>query len=49
MHKLLLLMGRHRVPKYDKTEDDLLEFLDSLVEKGHLICEGSAYSLAKKE
>jgi hypothetical protein len=47
MHKLLNLMGRHRIPKYDKTEDELLEYLDVLVDKGHLCCEGSAYSFAK--
>jgi hypothetical protein len=40
-------MGRHRIPKYDKTEDELLEYLDVLVDKGHLCCEGSAYSFAK--
>lgn len=47
MHKLLNLMGRHRIPKYDKTEDELLEYLDVLVDKGHLRCEGSAYSFTK--
>jgi Anaphase promoting complex (APC) subunit 2 len=46
MHKLLNLLGAHRNPKYDKTEDELLEYLDVLVDKQHLRCEGSLYSFA---
>jgi hypothetical protein len=46
LQKMLTLFGLHLNPKYDKTEDDLLEYLDVLVERGVLKCEGSLYSLS---
>jgi hypothetical protein len=45
LQKVLLLFGAHMKPKYDSSEDELLEYLDVLVERGHLKCEGSQYSL----
>jgi hypothetical protein len=45
LQKMLVMMGQFRVPKYDKSEDELLEYLDSLVERDLLKCEGSLYSL----
>lgn len=47
LHKLLGMFGAHMNPKYDHTEDELLEYLDVLVERGHLRCEGSQYCLNK--
>lgn len=42
------MFGAHMNPKYDHTEDELLEYLDVLVERGHLRCEGSLYCLNKE-
>jgi hypothetical protein len=45
LQKMLVMMGQFRVPKYDKSEDQLLEYLDALVERDLLKCEGSLYGL----
>ena len=47
MQKLLTLFCAHLEPKYHKTVDELLAYLDILVERGHLKCERSLYSFAK--
>lgn len=46
IHRCLGLFCAHLEPKYNKTEDQLLEYLDILVTKGHLKCEGAKYSFA---
>jgi hypothetical protein len=46
LQRMMLMFGKHLNPKYDKSEDELLECLDVLVDKGTLKCEGSQYSLA---
>lgn len=48
LQKMMTLFGQHLKPKYDKSEDELLAYLDVLVERGVLKCEGSLYSLAKQ-
>ena len=45
LQRMLVMMGQFRVPKYDRSEDELLEYLDALVERGIMKCEGSLYSL----
>jgi Anaphase promoting complex (APC) subunit 2 len=47
LQKMLTLFGLHLNPKYDRSEDELLEYLDVLVERGVLLCEGSQYSKAE--
>lgn len=47
LQKMLTLFGQHLKPKYECTEDELLEYLDVLVEQSVLGCEGSLYSIRK--
>ena len=46
LQRMLILFGQHLNPKYDRSEDELLSYLDVLVEQGVLKCEGSQYSKA---